>query len=62
MKLWGLVSRINDFSLNRTNDLGCLLFVIFLLVSQLLYVRMIDEQENSTLKTHQHHSHDIFDY
>lgn len=62
MKLWGLVLRINDSSLNRTNDISCLLFVFFLLVSQLLFVRMVEKHDNTTSKTQQHQFHDVMDY
>jgi uncharacterized membrane protein len=62
MKLKGIVSRFNESGINRTNDLSCLLFVIFLLVSQLLYVRMVDKQDKSALKSQQHQIHEIFDY
>jgi hypothetical protein len=62
MKFWGIVSGFNESSFKRTNDLSCLLFVIFLLVSQLLYVKMIDKKENTTLIKQQHQSQDVHDY
>jgi len=49
---------------NLTNDLSCLMFVLFLLISQCLFVKMVDAQVKSN-KNDIHkveYQHDLINY
>jgi len=62
MKLKSYLYKVNESDDNRTNDLSCLLFVIFLLISQLLFVRMVEHKENPTSEKQQYQQSEVLDY
>jgi hypothetical protein len=62
MKLKSYLYKQNESSANRTNDLSCLLFVLFLLISQLLYVRTVDKKIIPNTVKHQHQQSEVLDY